>query len=71
MPIFDKIITLCKQIATALLKDKPPTALNKSDMFNEDDKTYILKNLTDKSLIKQRLSLGHQIDKKTDWKKIT
>ena len=70
MPIFDKIITLCKQIATALLQDKEPMALNKSDMFNDEDKTYILKNLTEESLIKNRLNLSNQIDKKADWKKI-
>ncbi len=70
LPIFNKIIILSKQIANALLKDEQPTDLNKSDLFNEDDKTHILTNLTDESLIKQRLDIQKQIDKKTDWKKI-
>ncbi len=70
LPIFNKIIILSKQIANALLKDEQPTDLNKSDLFNEDNKTHILTNLTDESLIKQRLDIKKQIDKKSDWKKI-
>ena len=70
LPMFNKIIILSKQIANALLKDEQPTDLNKTDLFNEDDKTHILTNLTDESLIKQRLDIKNQIDKKSDWKKI-
>lgn len=70
MTIFDKIIVLSKKIASSLLKDEKPDALENSDIFNENDKAYILKNLTNKTLIKERLDLINQIEKKEDWKKI-
>ena len=70
MTIFDKIIELSKKIASSLLKDEKPDALENSDIFNENDKAYILKNLTNKMLIKERLDLINQIEKKEDWEKV-
>ena len=70
MPIFNKIITLSKQIAGSLLKDKQPTALDQSDLFIEEDKNYIFNSLTDENLIKKRFNLSNQIDKDADWKKL-
>lgn len=52
------------------MKDEKPTALEKSDIFNQNDKTYILKNLTDETLIKERLDLVYQIEKDEDWEKV-
>lgn len=70
MPIFSKIIVLSKRIALSLLKNEQPTALKDSEIFNESDKTHILKNLTNKSLIKERLKLANQIDEQKDWETI-
>lgn len=70
MSIFNKIISLSKQIAASKLIDEPSEALKNSEIFNETDKNYIIKNLTDKSLIEERLSLAKQINKKADWKKV-
>tara|TARA_R110002050_G_C8963169_1_gene514802 strand:+ start:2265 stop:3428 length:1164 start_codon:yes stop_codon:yes gene_type:complete len=70
MPIFSKIIILSKQIAVSLLKDDKPTDLYKSEIFDEKNKDYIIKNLTDETLIKERLKQSNQIDKKADWKTV-
>lgn len=70
MTVFNKIIVLSKKIAASLLKDEKPVALENSDIFNDTDKAYILKNLTDQSLIKERLDLVNTIEKKEDWKKV-
>ena len=66
-PLF-KIFTLSRKIAKSLLKDQIPESLNNSDIFNETDKIHILKNLTDPSLIKERINLANTIDKNEDWK---
>ena len=65
-----KIIDLSKQIATSLLKNEKPTALENSDTFNEHDKNYILRHLTDETLIENRLNLANQIDIKIDREKV-
>ena len=70
MSVFNKIIILSKKLASSLLKDEKPTALEASDIFNDADKAYILKNLTDETLIKERLNLANQIKKKEDWEKV-
>ena len=70
MLIFDQIIILSKQIATSLLKDREPTNLRNSELFKEEDKEYILNNLTNDFLIKEHLLLVNKIDKKGDWKKV-
>ena len=70
MLIFNKIIALSKQIASSLLRDEQPTSLEDSEIFNKSDKAYILKNLTDESLIKERVNLVNQIDEQKEWKKI-
>ncbi|MCX2681970.1 DUF4974 domain-containing protein [Galbibacter sp. EGI 63066] len=67
---FKKAITLSKQIAASLLRDKKPTHLEETDLFSDEDKQYILKYLTKEDLIKQRLALGGQIDEKADREKI-
>jgi len=70
MPIFNQIITLSKRIAAALLRDEDPTDLHNSELFSDQDKQYILDNLTNDNLIKERLNLANQINKKEDWKKL-
>ena len=70
MIVFNKIITLSKKIASSLLKDEKPIALENSDIFSDSDKAYILKHLTDETLIKERLDLANQIEKEKDWKKV-
>ncbi len=70
MPIFNKIITLSKQLAASLLRDEEPTSLHNSDVFSEEDKQYILHKLTDDNQIKERLKLTNQINTQDDWNKI-
>lgn len=70
MALINKIIELSKQIAAALLKGEKPTDLHDSEIFSNSDKDYILRNLTDESLIKERLTQENQINKKNDWKKV-
>lgn len=70
MTIIEKIIELSKLIAASLLKDKLPSALKNSEIFNDLDKDYILKNLTEESLINERLNQANQISNKADWKKV-
>ena len=70
MTLFSKIIVLSKRIALSLLKNEQPTALKDSEIFNESDKKHILKNLTNESLIKERLKRANQIDEQKDWKTI-
>ena len=70
MPVFSKIITLSKQIAASLLKDDKPIDLYKSEIFDEENKGYIIKNLTDENIVKKRFEQSSQIDKKADWKTV-
>ena len=70
MSLFDKIIELSKSLAAALLRGEKPDVLHNSEIFKEGDKDYILKNLTDESLIKERLTQADQINNETDWKKV-
>ncbi|WNH11304.1 FecR family protein [Thalassobellus suaedae] len=70
MSILSKILTLSKQIAASLLKDHKPIDLYKSEIFNEENKDYIIKNLTDENIIRERLEQSNQIDKKADWKTV-
>jgi len=70
MSIFNKIILLSKKTASSLLKDENPIDLQNSEIFNEEDKDYILKNLTDEPLIKERLHLINQIEKQKDWEQV-
>ena len=65
-----KIIDLSKQIAKSLLKNEKPNALENSDTFNEYDKKYIIRHLTDETLIENRLNLANQIDIKIDREKV-
>ncbi len=68
--MFDEIIKLSKKIATSLLNGKPSKSLTGSEIFDKADKEYILKNLTEERLVKERQDLRKQIDKKSDLKKI-
>ncbi len=70
MDLFQQLITLSKSIAASLLKDEKPNDLEQSELFSDADKKYIENQLTDKKLIKKRLSLSNQIETKKDWKKI-
>ncbi|MDC6367647.1 MULTISPECIES: FecR family protein [Flavobacteriaceae] len=62
---------MSKQLAVSLLKKEHPTSLKNSNVFNDDDKEYILKNLTDKSLIKERKDQGMQINIQEDLRKVS
>lgn len=68
MNSFNKFIELSKKIASLLLKEKEPTNLQDSELFNNEDKEYIHKNITDKDLIKERNKLSDQINIEEDWK---
>ncbi len=68
MLLFNEIVTLSKKIATSLLKDEKPIDLVQSKLFSEKEKIHILKNVTDTSLLKERLDLINRINKKEDWK---
>lgn len=67
---FNKILLLSKQIASSLLKDEKPMALDSSELFSEEDKDEIINRLTNESEIKARLLAKSQIDSKADWNKI-
>lgn len=64
-------MVLSKQLAVSLLKKEQSTPLDDSEIFNDADKKYILKNLTDKSLIKERKDQGSQINIQADLKKVS
>tara|TARA_R110002049_G_scaffold33017_6_gene109019 strand:- start:4012 stop:5169 length:1158 start_codon:yes stop_codon:yes gene_type:complete len=66
MSVFNKIVKLSKHIASSLLKDEKPTQLENSELFNSIDKKYIIDNLLDETLIKERLDLKNKINKKKD-----
>ncbi|MDO5969603.1 FecR family protein [Flavivirga aquimarina] len=70
MSHFYKFIELSKRIAASLLKEKEPIDLQKSKLFNKEDKDYILKNLTDKALVKERNNLSEKIGTQEDWKAV-
>lgn len=70
MYIFNKIILLSQQIAMSILKGKQLSDLENIDFFEEEDKDYIIKNLTDPSVKNQRKDLIKHIDTSTDWKKV-
>ncbi|MEI6866676.1 FecR family protein [Flavicella sp.] len=61
---------MSKQIADELLKEKESSYLQNSEFFDNDDKEYIYKNLTDETLKKERKNLSKQIDIKENWKTI-
>jgi len=70
MSLFDKILVLSKQVASSLLRKKEPTELNDSEIFSDEDKDYILKNLTQKSQIKERQDQGRLINVHSDLEKV-
>ena len=67
---FYRILSLSKQIASSLLKDEKPNALESSDLFSDEDKNDIIIRLTNESEIASRLHLKTNIDSKADWNKI-
>lgn len=69
MTIFDEIFALTQKTAKALLKGKSPTELKKSNLFNEETKARILKNLSEDK-INEHIELLRKIDKDEDWKKV-
>lgn len=70
MSNFNKIIELSRKIANSILRKDDTTILEKSKLFSDHNKEYILEQLTNEKHIKDRLDLIHQINKKEDWKKI-
>lgn len=67
MPVFNKIFKLSNKTAKSLLNNKAPKKLLKTDLFSEEDKTYILNELTNKEAIENRKALVNSIDKEADW----
>lgn len=67
----EPIINLSKRLAASFLDKKKNTEIvEESQLFNNEDKNYIIKNINDDSLIKERLNLVNQIDKEVDWKNV-
>ncbi|WMI66767.1 FecR domain-containing protein [Aestuariibaculum sp. YM273] len=67
MSIFNKIFKLSKKTAKSLLNNKPPKKLLKTELFSEEDKAYILNELTNKEAIERRESLAKKINTEADW----
>jgi transmembrane sensor len=67
MPVFNKILLLSKQIAASLVKNEEPISLKESDLFSEEDKKHILKNISDPTSVKERQYLKNKIDIQNDW----
>ncbi len=70
MTIFNRIVKLSNQIASSLLKGEEPKSLQESDLFEENDKQYILENITKPDLLKERAQQLSKVNKKTGWEKI-
>jgi len=70
MRILKKIIKISALTASSLLKNEEPEKLRNTKLFSEEDKKYIVENLTDKKVIKQRSELLSEINLEKDWKKI-
>lgn len=71
MSNFEQIINLSKRLAASFLNKKKNTeVLEKSQLFNNEDADYIIKNINDESSIKERLNLVNQIDKEADWENV-
>jgi transmembrane sensor len=70
MSLFKKIVILSKQIAASFLKDEDSIYLEKTELFNKEDKEYIISELKDETQIKERLAFISNIDKKKDWNKV-
>lgn len=68
MPNFKQIINLSKSLAASFLDKKKNTEIvEQSQLFNNEDKNYIIKNINDDSSIEKRQNLVKQIDKEADW----
>lgn len=70
MSIFNKVLKLSKQIAASLLKNETPNSLKQSELFNEEDEKYILENISNPTLAKERKDLKNKIDTHSDWQKV-
>lgn len=71
MPNFEQIIDLSKSLAASFLNKKKNTeTVEESQLFNSEDVNYIINNINDDSLIKERQNLVNQIDKKAEWNKV-
>ena len=71
MPNFKQILNLSKSLAASFLDKKKNTEIvEQSQLFNNEDKNYIIKNINDDSSIKKRLNLVKQIDREADWKNV-
>lgn len=68
MSVFNKIFELSQRIAKSLLNNETPSFLKETEIFDESDREYILKNLTDETIIKKRLEIAKSINKKAAWK---
>jgi hypothetical protein len=67
---FNKITKLSKSLAKALLNDKLPKSLERSDLFDLSDKDYIVDQLTNEESIQKRIELAYTIHKTADWKSL-
>ncbi|APZ45937.1 hypothetical protein BW723_06365 [Polaribacter reichenbachii] len=70
MFLFNKIVIISRRLASSLLKEESNSEFENSDLFSKKDKLYILNQLTDPSLIKERTKLKKQINKQADLEKV-
>ncbi|MCR8667344.1 FecR domain-containing protein [Aestuariibaculum sp. M13] len=67
MSVFNKIFKLSNKTAKSLLNNRTPKKLLKTELFSEEDRAYILNELTNKEAIENREVLSSKIDKEADW----
>ena len=70
MKIFNRLVSLSKDIANAFLSNQKSEALSNTDLFNDEDKKRITQELTDPKRTEKRLALSNQIHTDQDWKNL-
>lgn len=70
MSLLEQVLSLSHRIATSLLRDEGVKELEDSALLSEEDKKYVVKQLTTKKAIKSRLSLLNQVNVTEDWQKV-
>lgn len=70
MSLLQQIIALSHRIASSLLRDEGVKELENSSLLSEKDKKYVTKQITNKTIIKERLSVLSQVNVTEDWEKV-
>lgn len=70
MSLLEQVLSLSHRIASSLLRDEGVKELKDSALLSEEDKKYVVKQLTTKKAIKSRFSLLNQVNVTEDWQKI-